>query len=170
MCDPMPLQVFDDEGNRLMTKNAYKKFMAKKEKDAKKAAKSEKVAAAAPTEEPLNLEPILYTKDEPKEVFGDLVLVQSNQATGRQFVHVSQLNAASYEGKEVWVRCRIHNSRSKGNNCFLVLRQTGFTVQGAMFKNEVVTKEMIKFSGSIPKESVVDVKVICSLATQMLVF
>jgi hypothetical protein len=142
-----------------MTKNAYKKYMAKKEKESKKAAKSEKAAAAAAPEEPLNLAPVAYTKDEPKEIFGDLELVQSNQATGREFVHVSHLNAASYEGKEVWVRCRIHNSRSKGNNCFLVLRQSGFTVQGAMFKSETISKEMIKFSGSISKESIVDVKV-----------
>jgi len=115
-----------------MTKNAYKKYQNKKEKEAKKAAhkaaKGGNEAAAEP-ETPVSTGPVTYVGAEPAETFGELTLVQSQQATGRQFVHVSQINAADYDGKEVWVRCRVHNTRSKGNNCFLVLRQSGFTLQ-----------------------------------------
>lgn len=161
--------MFDDDGNRLTTKNAYKKYVAKKEKDAKKAAyKADKAPAGgvgggggggAAAEEAVSIGPVTYFKDEPVDLFGDLVLVQSNQSTGRVFTHVSNLTAAGYEGNEVWIRARVHNTRSKGNNCFLVLRQSGFTVQGAMFKSDAIPKEMIKFSGALSKETIVDVKV-----------
>jgi aspartyl/asparaginyl-tRNA synthetase len=39
-------------------------------------------------------------------------------------VHVSQLSAKN-EGQDVWLRARVHNTRAKGNNCFLVLRSAG---------------------------------------------
>jgi aspartyl/asparaginyl-tRNA synthetase len=39
-------------------------------------------------------------------------------------VHVSQLSAKN-EGQDVWLRTRVHNTRAKGNNCFLVLRSAG---------------------------------------------
>eukprot|EP00286_Rhodomonas_abbreviata_P004187 CAMPEP_0181343870 /NCGR_PEP_ID=MMETSP1101-20121128/31844_1 /TAXON_ID=46948 /ORGANISM="Rhodomonas abbreviata, Strain Caron Lab Isolate" /LENGTH=587 /DNA_ID=CAMNT_0023455583 /DNA_START=20 /DNA_END=1783 /DNA_ORIENTATION=- len=160
--------VFDDDGNRITSKGAYKKYTAKKEKDAKKAAHKAKEAeakggaaapaeAAAPAAEAVQTGPVTYLKDEPQQAFGELVLVQSNQTTGREFVHVSNLSAAQ-EGQEVWVRGRVHNTRSKGNNCFVVLRQTGFTVQGALFKGPDIPKEMVKFCGALSRESVVDVK------------
>mmetsp|Transcript_39896 Transcript_39896/g.106587 ORF Transcript_39896/g.106587 Transcript_39896/m.106587 type:complete len:576 (+) Transcript_39896:3-1730(+) len=154
--------VFDDEGNRITSKNGYKKYQQKKEKEAKKAQhkaekgggeqpKAEESSAAAPSG------PVTYTGDEPAELFGDLVMVQSNQATKRSFVHTSQLDS-SFIGKEVWVRARVHNTRAKGNNCFIVLRQSGSTVQGALFKTETISKEMIKFAGALSRETIVDVK------------
>jgi aspartyl/asparaginyl-tRNA synthetase len=98
-----------------------------------------------------------YTGAEPEQLFGDLTLVQSNQNTGRKFTHVSNLSA-KLDGQEVWLRARVHNTRAKGNNCFVVLRAAGATVQGAMFKSETIPKEMIKFAGALSKETVVDVK------------
>ena len=98
-----------------------------------------------------------FLEAEPKEMFGDLVMVQSNQQTDRQFVHVSQLSA-KYAGQDVWLRTRVHNTRAKGNNCFVIMRSMGYTVQGAMFKSETCSKEMIKFAGALSKETVVDVK------------
>ena len=156
--------VFDDEGNRIISKSAYKKYVAKKEKDAKKAQyKAEKGGGDAGAKTPASEEPaapvgpVSYIKDEPAQAYGELILVQSNQSTGREFIHASQLDA-SLIGKEVWVRGRIHNTRAKGNNCFIVVRQCGYTVQGALFKNETISKDMIKFAGSLSRETVVDVK------------
>ena len=153
--------VFDDQGNRIMTKSAYKKFQKDQEKAQKKAAnpniqKGQQQAAAAESDAAPS-GPVAYIKDEPKDMFGDLVLVQSNQKTNRKFVHVSQISA-KLDGENVWLRARVHTTRAKGNNCFLVLRSAGFTVQGTLFKSESTSKEMIKFAGSLSKETIVDVK------------
>ena len=55
------------------------------------------------------------------------------------------------------VRARVHNIRSKGNNCFIVLREQFSTVQAVAFKNETTTKEMIKYMAGVPSESIVDI-------------
>ena len=150
--------VFDDEGKRITGKSAYKKFLKDKEKAAKKAANPNIQAQQAAAEaDAAPAGPVAFLEAEPKEMFGDLVMVQSNQQTGRQFVHVSQLSA-KYAGQDVWLRTRVHNTRAKGNNCFVIMRSMGYTVQGAMFKSETCSKEMIKFAGSLSKETVVDVK------------
>jgi aspartyl-tRNA synthetase len=48
----------------------------------------------------------------------------------------------------VWVRGRVHTSRCKGKQCFLVLRQQSSTVQILISVNEQISKQMVKFSGS----------------------
>ena len=155
--------VFDDEGNRITSKGAYKKYLTKKEKDAKraeyKAAEKKETSnqASGEAEDFSKMEPVSFLKDEPEKKYGYLMRTMSDQNTGRSFVHVSNLSA-KHEGKEVWVRARVHNTRAKGNNCFLVLRQSGSTVQGALFKDDDTPKEMIKFAGSLAKETVVDIK------------
>jgi len=96
--------------------------------------------------------------------FGDLPLVQSQFVTGRKFTSVIDLNA-SFVGQTVWIRARLHSSRSKGKSCFLVLRQQLSTVQAAMFVGERdVTKEMVKFAASINKESIVDLQALVCAA------
>jgi aspartyl-tRNA synthetase len=57
----------------------------------------------------------------------------------------------------VLVRARIHNSRGKGNNCFIVLRENFYTLQACAFKSEAVSKDMIKYMASVPNESIVDI-------------
>ena len=152
--------VFDDQGNRITGKSAYKKFLKDKEKAEKKAANpniQKQQAAAAAEADSAPAGPVAYDTAEPKEMFGEMVMVQSHQQTGRKFVHVSQLSAKN-EGQDVWLRARVHNTRAKGNNCFLVLRSAGYTVQGTLFKSETTSKEMIKFAGALSKETIVDVK------------
>lgn len=73
----------------------------------------------------------------------------------RSFVKVTDLG--EFLEKMVWVRGRIHTSRSKGKQCFLVLRQQSSTVQCLIAVNDVISKQMVKFSGGIPKESIVDI-------------
>lgn len=63
----------------------------------------------------------------------------------------------SLEGQEVLVRARIHNIRAKGNSAFLVLRESFATLQACAFKSETTPKEMIKYMGGVPVESIVDI-------------
>lgn len=55
------------------------------------------------------------------------------------------------------VRARLHNVRGKGNNCFLVLRESFYTLQACAFKSETISKEMLKYMSAVPNESIVDI-------------
>lgn len=64
----------------------------------------------------------------------------------RIFVAVSDLS--NHVKKDaIWVRGRVHTSRCKGKQCFLVLRQQSNTVQCLLAVNETISKQMVKFSG-----------------------
>lgn len=89
-------------------------------------------------------------------------LIQSqDQHKERNFVKVSDLSAylEKHPNASVWVRGRVHTSRCKGKQCFLILRQQSSTVQCLIAVNDVVSKQMVKFSGSINKESIIDMYV-----------
>lgn len=82
--------------------------------------------------------------------YGPTKLIQSQEKHAeRVFVQVADL--AEYTKvngeKTVWVRGRVHTSRSKGKQCFLILRQQSSTVQCLIAVNDVVSKQMVKFSG-----------------------
>ncbi|KAK2578619.1 hypothetical protein KPH14_010756 [Odynerus spinipes] len=62
------------------------------------------------------------------------------------------------ENKTVWLRGRLHTSRAKGKQCFIVVRQQSYTVQGLAAANEQISKQMIKFISNITKESIIDVE------------
>lgn len=77
-------------------------------------------------------------------------LIQSqDKHVERVFVKVSDLAeyAKGNGEKMVWVRGRVHTSRCKGKQCFLILRQQSSTVQCLIAVNDVVSKQMVKFSG-----------------------
>lgn len=61
--------------------------------------------------------------------------------------------AGSSSDQPVWVRARVQNVRSKGNSCFLVLRQGTETVQATLFKSATVSKNMLRFCTALPKVS-----------------
>lgn len=82
--------------------------------------------------------------------YGPTKLIQSqDKHVERAFVEVADLaeHAKVNGGKTVWVRGRVHTSRSKGKQCFLILRQQSSTVQCLIAVNDVVSKQMVKFSG-----------------------
>lgn len=80
--------------------------------------------------------------------YGQWKLIQSAEKhPERNFVDVRDLKG-SVGKAPVWVRARIHTSRCKGKQCFLVLRQQSSTVQVLISVNDVVSKQMVKFSGS----------------------
>uniref|UniRef100_A0AAG5D9I5 Aspartate--tRNA ligase, cytoplasmic n=1 Tax=Anopheles atroparvus TaxID=41427 RepID=A0AAG5D9I5_ANOAO len=90
--------------------------------------------------------------------YGAMKMIQSAEKfIERVFVKVSDLSQSAKDA-EVWVRGRVHTSRCKGKQCFLVLRQQSSTVQCLLAVNDVVSKQMVKFSGSIPRESIIDLK------------
>ena len=68
--------------------------------------------------------------------------------------------SADEVGKELWIRGRLHTSRAKGKQCFFVLRQRQLTIQAILAVSETVSKQMVKFVASVPKESVIDVQAV----------
>lgn len=103
--------------------------------------------------------------------YGPSQLIQSQEKhADRTFVDVSELAAyvAKHPNTNVWVRGRVHTSRAKGKQCFLILRQQSSTVQCIIAVNDVVSKQMVKFCGSVSKESIVDIHVkIVPVATKI---
>lgn len=59
---------------------------------------------------------------------------------------------------QVWVRGRLHTSRSKGKTCFIVVRQQHHTLQALAVAGPDISKAFIKFLAAISRESIVDFK------------
>lgn len=130
----------------------------KKEKAAKQAAKKAKKDAEPSQNVDAIVEKVSFLSldNAPSTPYGDYELIRSEAQSGRVWENVLDLSAQK-EGQPVWLRARIHSSRSKGNSCFLVLRQQVATIQATLFKSETISKDMIKFAAGLPKESIVDV-------------
>ena len=90
------------------------------------------------------------------EVYGDLPMVQSAESLPLEFANLVDLTEKD-NGRQIYIRARLHNSRPKANLVFMELRQNFSTIQAAAFKSETITKDVIKFIGSVQKESIVDV-------------
>ncbi|CAD5225665.1 unnamed protein product [Bursaphelenchus okinawaensis] len=91
--------------------------------------------------------------------YGTYKLLQSSQLDKKkdiEFVDVQNLDE-SLDGKEVWIRGRLHTSRVKGKSCFVVIRQQIYTIQGLLFVGSDVSKQLLKFISTVSKESIVDV-------------
>lgn len=137
------------------TAKALKKAAAKAEKDAKKAARAQlaqqqqRALDEAMNKQVLNVE---------EDIYGFLPSVRSTYRTDRIWTKVSEIDE-SIVGKSVWVRARLHSNRCKGSLGFIVLRNQMATIQGILDsgKNESITKECIKWTGSLSLESIVDV-------------
>lgn len=77
-------------------------------------------------------------------------MIQSQERhADRLFTKVSQLSEflEKYPNQNVWVRGRVHTSRAKGKQCFLILRQQSSSVQCVIAVNDAVSKQMVKFTG-----------------------
>lgn len=88
--------------------------------------------------------------------YGFLPFIQSTSRSDRKWTQLKELGI-DLLSQEVWIRARVHNTRMKGNGGFVVLRESYYTAQCTLFKGPTISKSMIKFAGSIPKESVVDI-------------
>lgn len=97
--------------------------------------------------------------------YGDVSMenLQSKDISGRVWTTVADLGTED-EGKTVLVRGRVHTVRGTGSIAFLVVRESGNTVQCVVSVSEnVVSKGMVKFVTKINKESIVDVEGVVSL-------
>ncbi|ALC41278.1 Aats-asp [Drosophila busckii] len=90
--------------------------------------------------------------------YGLSPMIQSQEKRSeRVFVAVHELS--NHVGKGLlWLRGRLHTSRAKGKQCFLILRQQSSTVQCILAVGDVISKQMVKFAGNIPKESIIDIQ------------
>ncbi|XP_050358850.1 aspartate--tRNA ligase, cytoplasmic-like [Nymphalis io] len=144
------------EGDAAPSKKAAKKAAKAAEKQQKKAEHK----ASAPETDTTEL-------DISEGKYGILKMIQSTgEHRDRAYFDVKSLGV-HLKGKYVWIRARLQTSRAKGMQCFAVLRQNSSTVQVLINVNEKlsISKQMVKFTGNIPKESIVDVLAVV-VATQ----
>lgn len=125
------------------SKKAAKKEAAKAAKAVKKA---EHKAAAGKDEDQNQQE--TSTEDVSAGKYGPFGMIQSKvKLDERKFVKVTELVNFVSGDQPVWVRGRVHTSRAKGKQCFLVLRQHCSTVQCLLSVNDKTSKQMVKFTG-----------------------
>ncbi|CAL7933364.1 unnamed protein product [Xylocopa violacea] len=132
-----------------------KKALKKQQKEAEKAAKKAERKAQIQAQQEITPE-----EDVSIGKYGETGLIQSKEKyTERKFTDIKNLKQ-DLEDQTVWLRGRLHTSRAKGKQCFIVLRQQSYTVQGLATVSERVSKQMIKFISSITKESIIDVEAV----------
>ncbi|SCW04405.1 LAFE_0H12794g1_1 [Lachancea fermentati] len=140
------------EDGQPLSKKALKKLQKEQEKQRKKEEKARQLA-----EEKEAREREAAANDTAKENYGKLPLIQSASKSGIQRVKLSDLTEAD-DGKEVVLRARVHNARQQGATLvFLTLRQQSELVQALAKSNKegTISKQMIKWIGSISYESIV---------------
>lgn len=95
-------------------------------------------------------------QDYAADKYGKLPLHQSQSRPGRIRTDISTLSAQNH-GEHVFIRARIQTSRLQGNKMvFLNLRQRTNSVQALMQVTEgQISKQMVKWAGSLPVESIV---------------
>ena len=133
--------------------NQKKKEAKKAEKAAKKAAHKSESGKDAGAEE---------KEDGPDVSAGKYGVQEMNQSKSKpdtRLTHIGDLNVKLDE-KTVTIRGRLHTSRAKGKQCFMVIRQQQVTVQCLVFVSEKVSKQMVKFASHVSKESIVDVEAV----------
>ncbi|CDQ57314.1 unnamed protein product [Oncorhynchus mykiss] len=125
-----------EEADQAPSKKGLKKQQKEAEKAAKKAEKQAKLSADQQSTD---------DDDFAKDRYGVPPMVQSQQKLDRGLVRVHELTPEK-AGQLIWVRARIHTSRAKGKQCFLVLRQQQFNVQALVAVGERASKQMVKFA------------------------
>lgn len=143
-------EVILGEDGQPLSKKALKKLEKEKEKARKKAEREAQLAKERAEKE------AQAANDPAKENYGKLPLVVSSSKSGIKRVDFKNLSAAN-DGQEVVFRARAHNSRQQGATmAFLTFRQQDSLIQGLIKANgESVSKQMVKWAGSINLESIV---------------
>jgi len=131
------------------SKGQAKKDAKKAEKAAKRAADKEEKGGDQQAE-----------TDGPDISEGKYGVQEMNQSKHKNVVEIINVKDIKVKdaGNKIWIRGRLHTSRAKGKQCFFVIRDQQETVQCLAFVNERVSKQMIKFTAHISKESIVDVE------------
>ncbi|CAF0877573.1 unnamed protein product [Rotaria sp. Silwood1] len=110
-----------------------------------------------PHEQQQNVGSTTHEEDFAQGNYGILPLIQSKEKIDRQLIPVHDINEKLAK-QTIWVRGRLHTSRGKGKQCFLVIRHQSATIQAVVCVNENVSKPMVKFATTVTKESVIDVE------------
>ncbi|KAK3578799.1 hypothetical protein CHS0354_030217 [Potamilus streckersoni] len=139
-----------------LSKKALKKQQKEAEKAAKKAARKKEGEEDGAAES---------EADCSEGCYGDFPLIQSKEKVARKLYKLNELTPALKDQK-IWVRARLQTSRSKGKQCFFVLRQQKWTVQALICVGDKVSKQMVKFTAGINKESIIDVEAFVRVVDQ----
>ncbi|CAF1458464.1 unnamed protein product [Rotaria sordida] len=114
-------------------------------------------ASKKPQEQQQNIGSTTNGEDFAQGSYGIIPLIQSKEKIDRQLISVRDINETLAK-QTIWVRGRLHTSRDKGKQCFLIIRHQSATIQAIVSVNENVSKPMVKFATTISKESVIDVE------------
>eukprot|EP01080_Neovahlkampfia_damariscottae_P002427 gene2427-3138_t len=104
----------------------------------------------------LNVQVSFEDVENDKVVYGHLPLIQSTFQKSVKYTQIGDINK-DLKDQQVVIRCRVHNTRSKGKGAFIVLRDGCFTIQGLHFKSETSPEKMVKYIGNLTKESIVEI-------------
>lgn len=118
--------------------------------------KAEYKAAAAATSGVAGSNETDTANDYSEGKYGATKLIQSqDHYSDRIFTKVSELSEflEKCPNQSVWIRGRVHTSRAKGKQCFLILRQQSSTVQCVIAVNDAVSKQMVKFAGRLVNQT-----------------
>lgn len=140
---------FGTDGDAPTTKSALKKALKEAEKAKKKAEKAAKAKEAEQAREAAE-------EDYSVGRYGRLPMHQSQSRPNRKRADISTLTAQN-DGEQVLIRARVQTSRLQGNKMvFLNLRQRTNTVQSLMsVTKDTISKQMVKWAGSLADESIV---------------
>lgn len=143
------------EDGQPLSKKALKKLQKEQEKQRKKDEKARQLAL-----EKEMREKIAEESDTARGNYGKFPLIQSDEKdkTGIKRIQFNDLNECQNDDQEVVFRARVHASRQQGSTLiFLTLRQQSSLIQGLVKSNKegTISKQMIKWVGSINLESVV---------------
>lgn len=149
-------------------KAALKKEAAAANKAAKEQKKQERLRKRQEDDAKKN-EFVKDPNDPCADKFGDVPLNRSQCDPQVRFekvyTKVQDLDASKAD-TDVRIRCRVHNSRSKGKMCFIVCREGYATAQAVLFVGETISKGMCTFSSKIPKESIIEIVATVAVAEQ----
>ena len=142
------IAILGEDGEPL-SKKGLKKLEKEKEKARKKTEREQQLANERAAKEAKEAE------DPAKLNYGKLSLINSSRRTGVVRAQIKDLSAND-DGKEVILRARCHTSRQQGATMvFLTLRQQDNLIQSLLKANgENVSKQMVKWAGSINLESI----------------
>lgn len=143
------------ENGQPLSKKALKKLLKEKEKAAKKAEREAQLAKekAAREAEAAN--------DPAKENYGKLPLINSSTRNADEKRILFKDLSVANDGETVTFRARVHKTRQQGATMvFLTLRQQSELIQALLKTNKdtdatAVSKQMVKWTGSINLESIV---------------
>lgn len=144
------------EDGQPLSKKAMKKLQKEQEKQRQKEEKARQLQA-----EKEERERQAALNDTAKENYGKLPLIQSTTRTGEPRIKFHDLNESKDDGREVLFRARVHNKRQQGATlAFLTLRQQSDLIQALLKVNKegTVSKQMVKWAGSLNLESIVLVR------------